>query len=50
MIKRAEIVPLDSVQPRDFEIDSYLRCGIVHLINSATLTLQSLIQLLGMFC
>lgn len=49
LISRASIVPLESVEPREYEIDSYLRCGIVHLINSATLTLQSLIQLLGKF-
>lgn len=40
-------MPLEAVEPRAYEVDSYLRCGIVHLINSATHTLQSLTQLLG---
>lgn len=33
--------------PRQWEVDTYLRTGAVHLIHSAQSTLNSLIQLLG---
>lgn len=46
-IPGANIVPWESVEPRAWEIDSYLRVGAVHLISSASSTLQSLVQLLG---
>ncbi|XP_031632221.1 GPI transamidase component PIG-S isoform X2 [Contarinia nasturtii] len=42
----ANINPWESVTPRSWEIDSHLRISAVHLISSATSTLQSLIQLL----
>lgn len=46
-IPSANIVPWEAITPRSWEIDSHLRISIVHLISSATSTLQSLIQLLG---
>lgn len=46
-IPNANIVPWESVEPRVWEVDSYLRIGAVHLISSASSTLQSLVQLLG---
>lgn len=47
VIPNANIVPWESVEPRVWEVDSYLRIGAVHLISSASSTLQSLVQLLG---
>lgn len=38
---------LESLESRKWEIDTYLRTGTIHLIHSATSTIQSLIQLLG---
>lgn len=38
---------LTRLTPRDWELDAYLRTGIVNLLNSVTITLQSLIQLLN---
>lgn len=46
-IPKANIVPWETVKPRSWEIDSYLRTGTIHLISCATSTLQSLVQLLG---
>lgn len=46
-IASANIVPWEAITPRSWEVDSYLRISAVHLISSATSTLQSLIQLLG---
>lgn len=37
---------LDSVEPRAFELDAFARSGCVHMVHSATRTLQSLVQLL----
>lgn len=47
VIPNANIVPWESLGPRVWEVDSYLRVGAVHLISSASSTLQSLVQLLG---
>lgn len=47
VIPNANIVPWESVEARAWEVDSYLRVGAVHLISSASSTLQSLVQLLG---
>lgn len=38
---------LTRLTPRDWELDAYLRSGLVNLLNSVTITLQSLIQLLN---
>lgn len=46
-IASANIVPWEAITPRSWEVDSYLRISAIHLISSATSTLQSLIQLLG---
>lgn len=46
-IGSANIVPWESIAPRSWEVDSHLRISAMHLISSATSTLQSLIQLLG---
>lgn len=52
-VKVAALVPGASVEEltrltlRDWELDAYLRSGIVNLLNSVTITLQSLIQLLN---
>lgn len=46
-VEKANIVPWETVTPRIWEIDSFIRTGTIHLISSATSTLQSLIQLLG---
>ena len=45
-LKFASIVSLEQIKPRLWERDMYLRNGAIHLIASATLTLQSLIKLL----
>lgn len=47
VIPNANIVPLESIEPRTWEVDSYLRVATVHFITSASSTLQSLVQLLG---
>ena len=44
------MLDLEQIQPRLWEKDLYLRIGCIHLIQSASSTLQSLIQLLGKFC
>lgn len=38
---------LTRLTPRDWELDAYLRSGLVNLLNSVTVTLQSLVQLLN---
>ena len=38
---------LTRLTPRDWELDAYLRSGLVNLLNSVTITLQSLVQLLN---
>lgn len=43
----AGILKLDQITPRLWEKDTYLRVGCIHLVTSATSTLQSLMQLLG---
>lgn len=45
-LPKASISQLDTISPRTWEIDSHLRLSSVHMANSATATLQSLIQLL----
>ncbi|XP_055586531.1 GPI transamidase component PIG-S, partial [Uranotaenia lowii] len=41
------LAPLNSIEPRMWEIDTFIRSNTIYRIHSATLTLQSLIQLLG---
>lgn len=41
------MLQLEQIAPRLWEKDTYLRVGCIHLIHSASSTLQSLIQLLG---
>lgn len=41
------ITELETIKPRTWETDTYLRTGAIHLIHSAQSTLNSLIQLLG---
>lgn len=43
----ANVVEWESVVPRAWEIDSFMRVGAVQLISSSITTLQSLVQLLG---
>lgn len=45
-INYASLVSLEQITPRLWEKDMYLRNGAIHLIASATSTLQSLIRLL----
>jgi GPI-anchor transamidase subunit S len=45
-ITSASIVPLQSIVPRAWEVDSYQRTGAIHLVHSAQSTLKSLISLL----
>lgn len=47
-IRRSEGNRLESVH--DIEVERYFTYGTIFLLNKATATLQSLIQLLGMFC
>jgi phosphatidylinositol glycan class S len=42
----ATIEPLDQITPRKWEIDTFKRTNLIYFIQSATTTLQSLIQLL----
>lgn len=46
-IPGANIEALNQLAPRDWERDAYLRVGIINLLNSVTITLKSLIQLLN---
>jgi GPI-anchor transamidase subunit S len=46
-IKDAAVVSLEKITPRLWEKDMYLRNGAIHLIASATSTLQSLVKLLN---
>lgn len=48
-INGASITALETLVPRTWEIETFVRTRIVHLLTSATLNLKSLIQLLGMF-
>ena len=41
------ITPFTSIEPRIWELDNFIRSNTIYRIHSATLTLQSLIQLLG---
>ncbi|XP_055523531.1 GPI transamidase component PIG-S-like isoform X1 [Wyeomyia smithii] len=41
------IAPYNSIAPRLWEVDTFVRSNTIYRIHSATLTLQSLIQLLG---
>nr|XP_019537101.2 GPI transamidase component PIG-S isoform X1 [Aedes albopictus] len=41
------ITPYTSIEPRIWELDNFIRSNTIYRIHSATLTLQSLIQLLG---
>ncbi|XP_058467309.1 GPI transamidase component PIG-S-like isoform X1 [Malaya genurostris] len=41
------LVPINSIEPRLWEVDTFTRSNTIYRIHSATLTLQSLIQLLG---
>ncbi|XP_053686291.1 GPI transamidase component PIG-S [Sabethes cyaneus] len=41
------IAPYNSIEPRFWEVDTFIRSNTIYRIHSATLTLQSLIQLLG---
>ncbi|XP_058055557.1 GPI transamidase component PIG-S [Anopheles bellator] len=41
------LVPCDRIEPRVWEVDTFLRTNTIYLVHSATTTLQSLIQLLG---
>lgn len=43
----ASVEELTRLTPRDWELDAYLRSGLVNLLNSVTITLQSLVQLLN---
>ncbi|XP_062534059.1 GPI transamidase component PIG-S-like isoform X1 [Armigeres subalbatus] len=43
----SSITPFNSIEPRIWEVDNFIRCNTIYRIHSATLTLQSLIQLLG---
>uniref|UniRef100_A0A2M4BID8 Putative gpi transamidase complex n=1 Tax=Anopheles marajoara TaxID=58244 RepID=A0A2M4BID8_9DIPT len=41
------LVPCNRIEPRLWEVDTFLRTNTIYLVHSATTTLQSLIQLLG---
>ncbi|XP_053657836.1 GPI transamidase component PIG-S [Anopheles marshallii] len=41
------LVPYSSIEPRVWEVDTFVRTNTIYLVHSATTTLQSLIQLLG---
>ncbi|XP_058812173.1 GPI transamidase component PIG-S-like isoform X1 [Topomyia yanbarensis] len=41
------LAPYNSIEPRIWEVDTFIRSNTIYRIHSATLTLQSLIQLLG---
>ncbi|XP_065076365.1 GPI transamidase component PIG-S-like isoform X1 [Ochlerotatus camptorhynchus] len=43
----SSIIPFNSIEPRIWEVDNFVRSNTIYRIHSATLTLQSLIQLLG---
>lgn len=47
LVPGASVEELTRLTLRDWELDAYLRSGIVNLLNSVTITLQSLIQLLN---
>lgn len=47
IVSGAAVEELTRLTPRDWELDAYLRSGLVNLLNSVTITLQSLIQLLN---
>lgn len=47
MVPGASMEELTRLTPRDWELDAYLRANLVNLLNSVTITLQSLIQLLN---
>lgn len=38
---------LVTLEPRQWEVDTHIRTGVVHLLTSATLTLKSIVKLLG---
>lgn len=46
-ITNAVITDLETLTPRTWEIETFVRTRVVHLLASATLTLKSLIKLLG---
>uniref|UniRef100_A0A182Q707 GPI transamidase component PIG-S n=1 Tax=Anopheles farauti TaxID=69004 RepID=A0A182Q707_9DIPT len=41
------LVPYNTIEPRAWEVDTFIRTNTIYLVHSATTTLQSLIQLLG---
>ncbi|XP_049284416.1 GPI transamidase component PIG-S-like isoform X1 [Anopheles funestus] len=41
------LVPYSTIEPRVWEVDTFIRTNTIYLVHSATTTLQSLIQLLG---
>ncbi|XP_053679309.1 GPI transamidase component PIG-S [Anopheles nili] len=41
------LVPYNTIEPRVWEVDTFIRTNTIYLVHSATTTLQSLIQLLG---
>uniref|UniRef100_A0A182NLH8 uS12 prolyl 3-hydroxylase n=1 Tax=Anopheles dirus TaxID=7168 RepID=A0A182NLH8_9DIPT len=41
------LVPYNTIEPRTWEVDTFIRTNTIYLVHSATTTLQSLIQLLG---
>uniref|UniRef100_A0A182JXQ6 uS12 prolyl 3-hydroxylase n=1 Tax=Anopheles christyi TaxID=43041 RepID=A0A182JXQ6_9DIPT len=43
----ATLVPYSAIEPRAWEVDTFVRTNTIYLVHSATTTLQSLIQLLG---
>uniref|UniRef100_A0A182NZD5 Uncharacterized protein n=1 Tax=Anopheles epiroticus TaxID=199890 RepID=A0A182NZD5_9DIPT len=43
----ATMVPYSTIEPRAWEVDTFIRTNTIYLVHSATTTLQSLIQLLG---
>lgn len=46
-ISSASMIELDHLAPRDWELDAYIRIGVVNLLNSVTITLSSLTNLLN---
>lgn len=46
-ISNSVVTNLDTLTPRKWEIETFVRKRVVHLLTSATLTLKSLLKLLG---
>lgn len=46
-IPGVNLTQYEAIQPRIWEIDTYLRTGCIHLIQTAASTLQSLVELLA---